>query len=387
MRRATFVLYLMLSSATFGQTISSLDQGHLWDASTPVPAATELAPLAGVQFHVIKRRETDLDGYNWLHGVALAWHNDRLFASFGHNNGDENTASEVANYCVSEDGGRTWEDVALIDAGDEPDLAVSHGVFLRHDERLWAFHGAFTGRMKQIHTRAYILDGGDKSWRKLGVVAADGFWPMQEPQPMEDGNWIMAGLIVDEGIGRSNNPAGVAISDGDDFTEWNVVRIPRPHAIDMWGESTVIVRGSHVLNISRYRKPAALFSISADFGRTWSPIGESNLPMAASKPYAGRLSTGQHYLIGSIAADNGNRRWPLSIIVSQYGEEPFSRAFRIRDAEHDAAIESHPRAALSYPYAIEHDGKLYVGYSNDGGRGSNRNTAEMAIIPLESLTR
>mgnify|MGYP000433055587 CR=1 FL=1 len=51
-------------------------------------------------------------------------------------------------------------------------------------------------------------------------------------------------------------------------------------------------------------------------------------------------------------------------------------------------------AALSYPYAVEHDGKLYVGYSNSGDKTTrdgtgrelwNNNSAELAIIPIEKL--
>jgi len=37
------------------------------------------------------------------------------------------------------------------------------------------------------------------------------------------------------------------------------------------------------------------------------------------------------------------------------------------------------------PTAAEHDGYLYVAYSNDGHRGSHLKSAEMAVIPLESL--
>ena len=38
---------------------------------------------------------------------------------------------------------------------------------------------------------------------------------------------------------------------------------------------------------------------------------------------------------------------------------------------------------LAYPYAIEHDGKLYVAYSV--GFGANQNSAEMAVIPVAAL--
>jgi hypothetical protein len=112
---------------------------------------------------------------------------------------------------------------------------------------------------------------------------------------------------------------------------------------------------------------------------------ESNLPMAASKPYAGLLSTGQRYLICTTTADSGNRRSPLTIALSRPGEKLFSRIWRIRNAVHDGPGESHPNCRLSYPYAAEHEGKLYVIYSNDGARGGNRNSAELAIIPTEAL--
>lgn len=66
--------------------------------------------------------------------------------------------------------------------------------------------------------------------------------------------------------------------------------------------------------------------------------------------------------------------------------QTFVRLFRIRDAICDGRGESLPLAALSYPYAVEHNGMLYVGYSNDGGRGGNRNSAELAVIPITSLS-
>jgi hypothetical protein len=64
----------------------------------------------------------------------------------------------------------------------------------------------------------------------------------------------------------------------------------------------------------------------------------------------------------------------------------FSKVFIIRPAVFPAGPgESHERAALAYPCATEHDGRLYVGYSNSGGRGGNHNSAELAIIPIGNL--
>ena len=377
-------LLLVTSAGWAGQTRpADAEPFRLWEGG-PVPKSAEIPLLGGVEFYVVKPRLPNADGYNWLHGVAVVRHQGALSASFGHNRGSENTASEVANGRTSTDGGKTWGPLFTIDDGDA-DLAVSHGVFLVHQGKLWAFHGSFYGRMNKVHTRAYLLDDEKGRWQPKGVVAEDGFWPMQEPQKMDDDNWIMAGISVQGGIGGTDDAAAVAISRSDDFTRWTVVPVPKPPEMEMWGESAVIVDGADVLVIARYRKPVALAATSRDYGRTWTTIRQSNLPMAASKPYAGVLSTGQRYLIGTTTADSGNRRSPLTIAVGRPGEKVFSKIYRIRDAVHDGPGESHPGCRLSYPYAAEYDGKLYVVYSNDGSRGGNRNSAELAVIPVEAL--
>lgn len=363
----------------------------LWRGE-PLPKTADAPLLAGAEFHVIKPYAFDADGYRFLHGVALAWHSGKLYASFGHNKGGENTDTEEARVRVSADGGATWGPVATIDAGDEPAVGVSHGVFLSHGGRLWAFHGAYSGTLEQVHTRAYRLSEADGTWERKGTVLEGGFWPLQEPLPMPDGNWIMAGISVGKG-----NPAAVAISRGEDFTKWDLVVIPKPADLTMWGESAVLLDGRRVVNIARCdgKRPVALVAVSEDCGRTWTESRPSNLPMAASKPYAGTLSTGQRYLVCSTTADGGNRRAPLTLALSRPGETAFSRLFVIRHAIFpEGPGESSPKCSLSYPYAVERDGRLYVGYSNSGGgigrKGEgrqlwNNNSAELAVIPLETL--
>lgn len=354
----------------------------LWSPAVPMPKAGELRELRGVRFHSIKAHEPAVDGgYGFLHGVGLVWHKGKLYASFGHNKGIENTAGEEARGRVSTDGGRSWGPVFTFDAGARK--AVSHGSFLSHKGKLWAFLGAFSGARERVHTRAYVLDERSGKWEFRGLAVEDGFWPMQEPLRMADGNWIMAGFKVGDG-----EPASVAVSRGDDFTKWDHVVIPRGPAVKtMWGESTVIVQGKRVLNIARYGAEAmALVSTSDDGGRTWAPMRVSNMPMVTSKPYAGMLSTGQRYLVATSTAGTGKRRAPLTIAVSGKGEDTFRRVYRIRGAEMAGGLDSHPRANLSYPYAVEYRGGLYVGYSNNGGRtGMNINSAELAVIPVREL--
>lgn len=354
----------------------------LWNNQAPLLPAGNTTRLKDVVFSVIKAREPEADGYSWLHGIALAWHNNQLFATFGHNRGRENTASEEARGRISLDDGRTWGPLFTIDSGEEPGLAVSHGVLLSHKGRLWAFQGAFYGKRERVHTRAYVLNKESHRWEQRGAVVEGGFWPMQQPIRMADGNWLMAGFVVGQG-----NPPAVAISDGEDLLKWKLVKIATRPTGRVWGESTVIVDGPRLINIARYGHSAvALVARSFDYGHSWTLARPSNLPMVASKPYAGVLSTRQKYLIATTTADSGNRRSPLTIAVSPDVDEPFSKVFVIRDATHTAgAGESHERAALSYPYAVERAGKLYVAYSNDGGRGANQNSAELAVFPVSAL--
>jgi hypothetical protein len=103
--------------------------------------------------------------------------------------------------------------------------------------------------------------------------------------------------------------------------------------------------------------------------------------MATQKPYAGTLSTGQHYLIGTITADTGGRRSPLTIAVSKPGESLFSRVFLVRTS----VFEGTPGVSaqdvdFSYPYAVEHNGHLYIGYT-DKVHIYN----ELVVIPVRSL--
>lgn len=392
MTRIHFLLILLFLAPATG--LRAADPAPLWDPSHSIPKAADIPRLEGVEFRVIKPYEFDKDGYRFLHGVALAWHKGRLYASFGHNRGGENTDTEEARVRTSEDGGRTWSPVATIDAGVEPGVGVSHGVFLSLNGRLWAFHGAYSGIMQNVHTRAYLLDESSHSWKPQGTVIEGGFWPLQQPLRMADGNWIMSGISVGGG-----NPAAVAISHGDDLLKWDLVVISGAESPGkVWGESAVIVDGKRVTNLARYGAQAvALVATSDDYGRTWSPSRPSNLPMATSKPCAGTLSTGQRYLVCSTSADGGGRRSPLTIALSRPGQAQFSRVLVIRHAAFPKGPgESHPKASLSYPCATEHEGKLYVGYSNSGGnqgrKGSgrelwNNNSAEMAIIPIGQLAQ
>ena len=219
--RARWSVFVLLCSVT--ASAADPKPFPLWNGSD-LPTTSDADVLEGVRFHVIKEYEPGVDDYGFLHGVALAWHHGKLYASFGHNKGRENTFTEEGRYRVSNDGGRTWSEVRAIDVGvDDDDLAVSHGVFLSRGPTLWAFLGSFRGKRQGVHTRGYTLNEKTGHWQPHGTVAGKGFWPMTEPVKMDDGNWIMPGFSVGQG-----NPAAVAISTGDDLKKWTTVTDSKP---------------------------------------------------------------------------------------------------------------------------------------------------------------
>ncbi len=369
--------------------ISSLDSTgsyKLWGAGD-VPISGALHQVGGVKFRIIKRQEPEADGYTWLKGAAIASHEGQWLVSFGHNKGQENTATEVSNAVISRDNGNTWGELLSIDAR-HGNLATSHGVHLVNGRKLWAFMGAFYGRGRpggNVHTRAYLADSeslrrGKPAWEFKGVVAEDGFWPLQTPLRMENGCWIMAGVSVGGGE-NDNTPPAVAFSKGDDLTSWEVVKISTSTRI--WGESTVIVNGRNVLLVARSLSLKAEVSTSSDYGRTWAPLRPSNLPMADSKPYAGTLSTKQNYLINTICGDVHEleyKRNPLAIAVSRPGEMQFTSLYRILDSRWPIEGAS-GHTEWAYPYAVEHGGHLWIVFHMDRGRGA----AGLAVIPLSEL--
>ncbi len=123
-------------------------------------------------------------------------------------------------------------------------------------------------------------------------------------------------------------------------------------------------------------KGAAWVSTSDDFGRAWTQTRPSNYRMPRAKAYFGRLSTGQIYLVA-----NHTNRDTLVVAVGKPGATKLSQMWRIRHGKSvPPRFPGHAKGKQwSYPYAHEHDGKLYVVYS------IGKEDCGLSVIPVESL--
>ncbi|MBQ2614837.1 MAG: exo-alpha-sialidase [Clostridia bacterium] len=348
---------------------------QVWNEKAYLPQISELKRLE-VGGTTIKPFEPEKDGYVFMHGVALVKFKGRMYCAWAHNRVEENSDDEEVNYAVSDDDGKTWSKCIQGNFNPEDGVAVSHGAFLVHDEKLYFFAPQFKGQLgaEMMKSCAYVFDESVEKFVYAGVCLEDRFWPMCEPVLMENGNYIMPGIYVASDYMSPDNAAAVAISRGSDVLHWDMVKIGRAEDVRVWGECTVVVDGSFCKLYCREHsvKNKALYAESLDFGKTWSEMNLSNLPMIGSKPYAGTLSKGQNYLICSCAADI-HERDILTIAVTKKGEDKFSKIYCIDEG-----------AYVSYPYAIELDGKLYVAYSWSL-EGLNRNKAKLAVIDIKEL--
>lgn len=385
---------------------------------------------------MVVHRGSAADGF--LHGAAIVHHAGAWHVSWGSSPVDENSLleRECGRRGLARHGAMRWGPVEVIGPNLGGREARSHGVFHVQDGVLWSLVPRF-GRPRDaadadstfpgLVTDAFRLDPERGRWGLAAEAVAHDFWPMDAPTRLPDGRWIMGGLT-----GRQNP---VVATSEEAPMAWECTRLTRPTGGRMRvAETTVLVwpeggasvpsacdaggderryagiarparpptgaagsrsrsssaagrsaRSDHCSAIVRYAAGSlpgiagqvALVSHSADGGRTWTPLAASNLPMTASKPYAGHLSTGQAFLVCNAGPD----RHTLVVAVGAPGERAFSRVWRVR---HGASPELRlPGRAKSpqwsYPYAHEHDGRLYVVYS------IGKEDCGLSIIPLRAI--
>lgn len=345
----------------------------LWSGPQAPSDPAELSEPKGLTHTVIHRPAED--DHKFLHGAAIIHVDGVFYAHWANSPTNENGPHETLRGRRSNDGGKTWSDLEVIGPGfDGPDRH-SHGVFLEHKGELWTFCARFgvgpkARRFSGLQAEAFVLNKQTDQWESRGIVM-DNCWPYDQPVAMDNGNWITGGQDKD-GL-----PV-VAISQGDDLAKkWDTVLIPYDPALKpSFAETTVWAEGKHVLAVIRGGAGVAWVATSDDFGRTWTTAKRSNLAMPRAKAYLGKLSTNQLFLVHNV-----NNRDTLAISVSRPGVSRLSSMWRIRHGKSEPPRYPGKAKAKqwSYPYAHEHDGKLYVVYS------IGKEECGLSIIPVSSL--
>ncbi|HEY3378072.1 MAG TPA: exo-alpha-sialidase [Armatimonadota bacterium] len=323
-------------------------------------------------------------GYHYLHESTLAWHDGALYVGWAnHRLLEVNVKDELVRGRCSHDGGFTWGPAetwaeAPLGGGE----SFNHPVIASALGQLWGFFTRWEA--KRPDTAIFTRDAASGQWHETGA-RIPGFIPFRPPVKLRDGNWIMSGEVF-------WFDGAVAISHGDDFSHWDVVTLPNPQAIKLhFAETTLLELDDRMVAICRpSRANSAPVAESRDGGRTWTPLVYSNFPLAESQPYCGTLSTGQHYLI----TDNlQEERALFSIAVTAPGGSQFTKVWKIRHQQYPKRRlfggwggDSVPGGSMvgmptewSYPGVEEHDGKLYISYTQ------GKEDCMLSIIPMSVL--
>ena len=344
----------------------------LW-TGPKIPSDVNTIPFAnGIEHRTIyDAREHD---YKFLHGAAIINFKGTFFAHWANSPKDENLSRETLQGRRTKDSLGKWSKVEVIGPGFDGPERHSHGVFLEHKGQLWTFCARFGAGAKGkqfdgLKAEAFVLNEKTDKWESRGVVM-DNCWPYDQPVLMDNGSYITGGQDKD-GL-----PV-IAYSHGDDLTKWTSVLLPFPPELKpRFAEVTVWAEGKHVLAVIRGGGGVAWVSTSDDYGKTWRKAVPSNYPMPRSKAYMSKLSTGQLYVIANLQNRN-----TLVISVGRPGEMTLCQMWRIRHGKsHAPRFPGRAKASQwSYPYAYEHDGKLYVVYS------ISKEDCGLSVIPIKSL--
>ena len=344
----------------------------LWTGAEIPTDITEIPFVPNVVHRTIHQAGMDTDKF--LHGAAIVFHKGLFYANWANSPVNENGPHETLKGRRSTDGGKTWPILETIGPGFHGEERHSHGILFVHQGELWTICSRFGvgtpgRRFPGLQAEAFVLAPDTDRWLSRGIVM-ENCWPYDEPVRMANGNFITGGQDKD-GL-----PV-VAISRGNDVTQWETISIPYNRRLKpSFAETTVWSEGERVLAIIRGGNGIAWVSVSGDNGRTWSKARASNFPMPRAKAYLGKLSTGQLYLLSNL-----KNRDTLAISVSKSGENSLSSIWRVRHGK--TVAPRFPGRAKgkewSYPYGYEHDGHLFVVYS------VGKEDCGLSVIPIKSL--
>jgi len=308
-----------------------------------------------------------------LHNYLL--HHDGKFWCMWSQGPGEDQPTQHVRYATSDNGLKWSEAKSLTDAPKEGYGYIARDFWVRNGELLalaahYKGQGAF-GVNKELTLQAFVWDKATDGWKKKGLVfdnAINNF----TPQKLSTGEWMMTRRDA-----RFN--VSMLIGGTKALDDWRAVPVVdrlqsarttgfSPDEPIWWGQPEKAIVALFRDNGGSTR----LFrSLSTDNGNTWSAPEKTNYPNAPSKIFSLKTSRGYRVLISNANPTVGRREMYLAI--SEDGQV-FTRMARLD-------IPSVKATTFQYPNAIEHDGSLFITFSN------KKNVSEVLKVTLDEVDR
>jgi hypothetical protein len=287
----------------------------------------------------------------------------------------EDVPTQHVRYATSNDG-LTWSAPQMLSGMPEEGRAyIARDFWVRDGEFLglaasYKGKGAF-GVDKDLKLVAFVWDKPSGTWKPKGQLyenAINNF----APQKLSTGEWMTTRR--DARFNVSMLIGGVKALD-----DWRAVPVVdrmvaireskfSPDEPVCWELPDGLLVGAIRDNGGSQR----LFrTFSKDHGQTWSMPEKTNYPNATSKLFTLQTSRGYRVLISNANPVVGRREMHLA--VSEDGLT-FTRMAKLD-------IPSQKATTFQYPHAIEHDGYLFIAFSN------KKNITELLKVSLDDVDR
>lgn len=305
----------------------------------------------------------------------LVHHDGKFWCMWSHGPEVEDLPTQHLRYATSVDGLKWSEAKTLSGLPAEGRAYIARGFWVRDGELLalaasYQGKGAF-GVDKDLKLVAFVWDQAAAAWKPRGLVfenAINNF----APQKLATGEWMMTRR--DPRFNVSMLIGGVKGLD-----QWRVVPVvDRLAAVrsskfspdePVWWEQP---DGLLVAAIRDNGGSGRLYrSVSRDHGLTWSAPEKTDYPNATSKLFTLRTGRGFRVLVSNANPALGRRE--LHLGVSDDGLT-FTRLARLD-------IPSPKATTFQYPHVIEHDGQLFIAFSN------KKNVTELLRVPLAAVEK
>jgi len=367
----------------------------IWKEGSRYPAQDEMVYPQGIE-HILAH-DGRKDIMTFVHDVAIASYQDRLYISWYNSTDAEICGTSLIRGRFSRDSGKSWQEPFLI-AGNV-DSINHHFVpsnFFNYNGEFYAIITEMTGK-----NATYCVDlfkrhrGNDEKWDKVAQIGGP-FICNAPPKRLPDGNWIL-GAWTPRKNDTPSFPA-VLISQGDDITkEWKChffydplkpdgVRIRCPEvALHVENETvTAYIRNDE--------GPSYVFE-SFDCGKSWSAPMFNPMNIGRSKIFADVLSDGRKFIVYNEYLESGSLNKhdktetrvknisQLVIALAEPGERAFSKVWRLFNGFEK--LLSGRGDSWWYPCTTEYKGHFYVACTlqeHDSVR-----SVVIAKVPIESL--